>query len=221
VVPGASHEDFGINLEYAEEVLRAASATVDAMGRHVKVETAIQWGQVDTLLTEESVPAAMICVGSVGIGRVARKFLGSTAGALAEGAHCPVAIIRSDGQEHSTDRGYIAVTVSDDFDNDAVVHMAMQEARLRTAPLLALGMWRPGRRAIPDKQLDRRLGRWMHRYPDVHVDQVPAPRGAAGYLETTSEPVRLVVVGRADALDVARFVGSHNCPGVSVLVARS
>ena len=37
----------------------------------------------------------MICVGSVGIGAVAREFLGSTAAALAEKAHCPVAIIRT------------------------------------------------------------------------------------------------------------------------------
>ena len=36
----------------------------------------------------------MICIGSIGIGQVARRVIGSTADAVAQKAHCPVAIIR-------------------------------------------------------------------------------------------------------------------------------
>lgn len=92
-------EDFRLDVEYAEAALRAASAAVEATGKPVKVDTAVLrgWGYVDAPLADESRDSSMMCVGSVGIGRVASMVLGSTAAALAKHAHCPVAIIRSDG----------------------------------------------------------------------------------------------------------------------------
>ena len=44
----------------------------------VTVETQILWGPPDTALIDESHGAAMVCVGSLGIGPIARKLLGST-----------------------------------------------------------------------------------------------------------------------------------------------
>ncbi len=217
-----SHEDFGLTIEYAEQVLRNASATIEATVRPVKIETATEWGDVENALIEESFGAAMVCVGSVGISRAARLLLGSTAAALAENAHCPAAIIRSDGDAQPTDDGWIAVAVDDDFGTDAVIHMAMEEARLRGAPLLALAVssWAFGE--MPYDQLDRRLGKWVERYPDVHVQPVAAHHGAAAYLETFVEPVRLIVIGRSQAGELTRLVGPHNHPvcACSVLVVR-
>lgn len=80
--------------EYAETSLRAATAAVKAAGKPVKIETDILWGAVSAVLIDESRTAALVCVGSVGIGAVARELLGSTAAALAENAHCPVSIGR-------------------------------------------------------------------------------------------------------------------------------
>jgi nucleotide-binding universal stress UspA family protein len=76
---------------------------VEASDLPVKTGTAVMRGDVGSVLLTESSGATVVCVGSVEIGRVANVVLGSTAAALAEHAHCPVAIIRS--EEHAPPRG--------------------------------------------------------------------------------------------------------------------
>lgn len=137
--PTSPADDFRLEVEYAETALRAASAAVERTGKTVKVDTSVRTGHVDAVLIEETRDASMICVGSVGIGRLASKVLGSTAVGLAEHAHCPVAIIRTDPDEPPQEGGWIAVVIDDAPDNDAVVCQAMEEGRLRNAPVLALG----------------------------------------------------------------------------------
>lgn len=191
----------------------------------MKVETVVRRGDLDTTLISESRTAAMICVGSAGIGTLARMLLGSTVSALAKHAHCPVAIIRAHNDVSGSDDDWIAVVVDDSPDNDAVVQQATEEARLRTAPLLALGVRLSGFGEIPYDQLDRRLAAWLPRYPTVHVHPVAAPDGIAHFLASYDKPVRLLVVGSADAEDVGRLVGAHSHPILghaesSVLVVR-
>lgn len=210
-----------LDTEYAETALRAADSALHALGKPVKVETAIVHGPLDRALIDESDGAAMVCAGSVGIGRFARRALGSTAAALARKARCPVAIIRSDHDSPASDSGWIAVVVDDSPGNDAVLEHGFREARLRGAPILALGVWRWGLGDIPYPQLDRRLARWVSEYPEVHVLPAAARRGAAEFLTHCDEPVQLAVVGSAEADAVARIIGplSHGeHAGSSVLV---
>jgi nucleotide-binding universal stress UspA family protein len=61
-------DDVRLEIEYAETSLHAVTAAVKATERPVKVETDILWGPVDSALVDESKSAAMMCVGSVGIG---------------------------------------------------------------------------------------------------------------------------------------------------------
>jgi nucleotide-binding universal stress UspA family protein len=125
-------DDFGLEIEYGEDALRDASALLGSAGK-LKLDRAVLKGRVDAVLTEESVGASMVCVGSVGIGWLASKLLGSTAASLAKHAHCPVAIIHSD--EYGPDgRGWIAVVVDNETGNDRVIGQAIEEARLRGAP---------------------------------------------------------------------------------------
>lgn len=164
--------------------------TVHDMGRPVQVETAIVRGRADYVLIDESRWAAMVCVGSEGKGPCARMPLDSTAAALAKHAHCPVAIVRSGGTPQ-TDSGWIAAVQNDAPDNDAVVHRAMEEGRLRRAPVLLI---------------DMRLDSWVRRYPDVHVQIVAARRGGTRRDDNRSDTIQLAVVGSADAEHVARLV---------------
>jgi len=78
-VISADDDDYPPETDYAEEALRAARAAVHVGGKAVTVDTAILSGGVDSTLLHESQAAAMICVGTVGIGRIATRFLGSTA----------------------------------------------------------------------------------------------------------------------------------------------
>jgi Universal stress protein family len=175
-------------------------------------------------LIGESRHAAIICVGSIGIGQVARRVIGSTADAVAQKADCPVAIIRYNRDADESGSGSIAVVVDESPDNDAVLEHGFREARLRGAPILALGVWRWGLGEIPYHQLEHRLGRWVSEYRDVHVRPVAARGGAAEFLTNTQESVQLAVVDSSDADKVARMVGpitphfGHS--GRSVLVVR-
>ncbi|KKC03846.1 universal stress protein [Mycobacterium nebraskense] len=217
--------DESLDIEYAQTSLRAADAALQAMGTPVKVECDIVRGSSESALIDESRHAAMVCVGSVGTGWVARKVLGSTAGTVAQKAHCPVAVIRSGRDVAEPDGGYVAVAVQESETNDAVLEHGFREARLREAPILAMGVWRWGLGEIPYRQLDHRLGPWVSRHREVHVQPAAARRGAAEFLTHTQEPVQLAVVGSEDADKVARMVGpitphpgGHT--GCSVLVVR-
>ncbi len=221
--PADGTGDDSMEVGYAQASLRDADAALQAAGKPVKVECDIMRGSPEGILVDESRSSAMVCLGSVGIGRIARKLLGSTADAVARKAQCPVAIIRSDGQR--PEPGWVAVVVDDSTANDAVLEHGFREARLRRAPILALGVWRWGLGEIPYRQLEQRLGRWVSRYPEVHVMPAAARRGPAEFLAHTEESVQLTVVGSEDADKVARMVGptgSHlsGHGGCSVLVVR-
>ncbi len=221
----AAAGDESLDIEYAQTSLRAADAALQAMGEPVKVECDIVHGSPESALIDQSRHAAMICLGSVGIGWVARKVLGSTADAVARKAHCPVAIIRSNREGAESDSGWIAVAVDESPGNDAVLEQGFREARLREAPIVAMGVWRWGVGEIPYRQLDHRLGPWVSQYREVHVQPAAARRGAAEFITHTQESVQLAVVGSEDADKVARMIGpiTQRLPGhtgCSVLVVR-
>jgi nucleotide-binding universal stress UspA family protein len=221
---GQNLGDETMDIEYGETALRRASAALHAMGEPVKIECDLVQGTPDGALIKESDHAAMICIGSVGIGAIARKVLGSTAESVAKNAHCPVAVIRSVGDGDQPQAGSIAVVVDESPGNDAVLEHGFREARLRQAPILAMGVWRCGLGEIPYDQLNRRLSRWVNEYREVHVQPAAARQGAADFLATTQEDLQLAVVDGSEANHIARIVGPHRPhfghAGYSVLVVR-
>lgn len=146
-------------------------------------------------------------LGSAGLGRFARKVLGSTADTLARKAHCPVAIVGTDHDVSAPSSGWVTVAADDSPSNDVVLEHGFREARLRKAPILALGDWRWEVGGVPYHQLDCRLDRWVSQYPDVHVRPAAARRAVVEFLVHTDEPVQLAVIGSRDAGDVARIIG--------------
>jgi nucleotide-binding universal stress UspA family protein len=222
--PDGPATDDSLDIEYGETALRAACAALHAMDEQVKIETDIVHGSPERVLIDESRGAAMVCIGSIGIGQVARRVLGSTADVVAQQAHCPVAVIRTDRRAGESPSGWIAVVVNDSPDNDAVLEYGFREARLREASILAMGVWRWGAGEIPYDQLDHRLGRWVAQHPEVHVLPAAARHGAAEFLANTQESVQLAVVSSSDSDKVARMVGPINPhfgrAGCSVLVVR-
>ncbi len=216
--------DESLDIEYGETALRAVCAALHTLGQQIKIETELVHGSPKSVLIDESRHAAMICMGSIGIGQVARRVLGSTADSVAQNAHCPVAVIRSNRKGEESPSGSIAVVVDDSPGNDAVLELGFSEARLRGAAILAMGVWRWGLGEIPYRQLDHRLSRWVAQYPDIHVRPASARQGAAEFLTSAQEPIQLAVVSSADAGKVARIVGPitphFGHTGCSVLVVR-
>lgn len=211
--------------DHAESSLRAARLAVEETGLPVKIDSAVLYGDVDCALIAESSNATLICAGSVGIGRVANMVLGSTAAILAEEAHCPVAIIRRDEKSPALEAGLIAMVVEDRPGNRDVVRCAMEEARARQAPVLALCV---GRRALFERSRDkfyRRLDGLLRRFPDVEVEVVTTRLGVTRYLQERIGAVQLIVIDSGDAGRVTQLVGPRGLPilrhaDCSVLIVR-
>ena len=193
--------------EQAQDALRLAFAAIEDQSGSVPFDEVVRCGSAPSVLLEESRSAAIICVG--GAFRHGAP-LGITATTLAERAQCPVAVIRSIDAFTVPDGGVVAVVLDDDPDNDAVVHQAMKEGRLRHATV---------------RQIDRRLNSWVRRFPDVHVDIVAAGKGPGTPDSHDRELPQLAVLGRRDAASVAGVV-TPNChpivgyPDCSVLFVR-
>ena len=216
-----SMEDYRRDVEFAEISLGAAQSAVQATGKPVKVETAIESGLSSVKLISESRDADLVCVGCTGMGGYARALLGSTAADVAEKAHCSVAVIRASDGRPSQDINWVIVTVNDAPDSEAVVEGAMVEAALRRAPVLAVGV----ESKDVDHDLERRVQGLRRRHPDVHVYPVATHDGIARFLQDNRERVQLVVIGSSDAGQLARVVGPHGHPlyrhaESSVLVVR-
>ncbi|WP_396928171.1 universal stress protein [Mycolicibacterium sp.] len=208
--PAARADGFGDDTIPAESALYRAEMVVHDMATPVRVETAIVEGNPACVLIGESRMAALVCVGSAGKGPCTRMPLGSTAAALAKHANCPVAIVRC-GAAPPTDTGWVAAVQNDEPDNDAVIHWAMQEGRLRRAPVLLI---------------DTRRDSWIRRYPDVVVRTVATRDARTRSNVGDSDSIQLAVVGLADADHIAELVWHDYHPllgdaGRSVLLVRN
>ncbi len=227
-----SSDTRGPESQYAETALRAATAAALAAGKPVKVETAIEPANPQDLLIDESHSAAMICMGSVGINRFAANVLGSTAQAVANGAHCPVAIIRSRARssgptDHpSAHQSWVVAAINELSDCDDVLELGFAEAALRNTGLIAVVMPWWTEDAERNTLMDATIDNWSARHPGVPVQTWIASRSLAEFIADSEDSVQLVVVGRADAHQVSRLVGpvdglsrfDHN--ECSVLVTR-
>ncbi|WP_422747848.1 universal stress protein [Mycobacterium sp. WMMD1722] len=210
-------------LGYAEAVLHAAASVVDSRAGSL-VQTEILWGAAVDELVAESTHAALLAVGSLGMGRIARTILGSTAAAVAGAAACTVAIIRPDAYGVAP-AGWLTVVFDESPDNDKVVTAAMQEARLRGNRVFAVAARRDGPELSYDA-LDRRVAELTTRFPDVRVALVATSNGIARFVaENWHEGICMVVIGDTDADAIPRLVGpcgdGHvRHAGCSVLLVR-
>lgn len=203
----------------AEAAIHEAATAVETAGRQVKVETEIAEGRPTATLLEASRTAALLCVGAVGIRHLEHSRVGSTAAALVADAHCPVAIVRDSERAGPRGPGWVVVELDDSPDSATVLSCGVEEARLRGAALRVLGSWQSRYTDVHDShavadgnrmvraQLDRRLSRWKHRYPDLDVRPVPVHGSALHYLAKHAAEIQLVVVGARNAESVGELIG--------------
>lgn len=204
---GGDHRE----VDDAEQALRSAAAVAAEVGTPVAVQTAILWGPVSIALIDESKTATMLCVGAVGADGHPGEVFGATAAALAENAHCPLAIIRGPrgGQTHGTD--WIVVAVNDHPDNGAVIECTLAEARLRQAPVLAVGVGSEDLGENTYDDLDLRIAKWKLSNPDIRIHGVASVGSLGQFLENhADESVQLAVLGENDVDQIAYLVWSRN-----------
>lgn len=205
-------------LAIAENAIRYAFTAVEAADKPVKIEVEITQERAITSLIRASASAAMVCIGAVGAYHFRPGRVGSTAAALAVSAHCPVAIIRGQGDRSARHAHWIVVDAPGSADNGALLGMAIEEARLCNSPLRAITCRQTEIRDIGDAgvggdgdrrilaNLDRRLAGWTRRYPDVRVESAVVHGSLLDYLAENGRSVQLLVVSARDHERLERLV---------------
>ena len=152
-----------------------------------------------TALTRASHSAALMCVGAVGL-RPRHARVGSTAAAVMSSAQCPLAIVREYDSVLRRTGGWIAVQLNQSPYNSVLIEQAVQEARLRRAPLRALttSQTRVGASVGDRAAGDRQLEAWIRRYPDMDISSVTLDGTIVDYLAEHAPSVELIVVGADD-----------------------
>jgi nucleotide-binding universal stress UspA family protein len=206
-------------LAIAENAVRFAFTAVEAAGKPVKIEVEITQERAITALIRASASAAMVCIGAVGAHHFQPGRVGSTAAAIAVSAHCPVAVIRGHGDRAARQAHWIVVDAHGSADNGALLGIAIEEARLCSAPLRAITCRQNGVRATGDKgvtadddrrmraNLDRRLAPWTRRYPDVRVEYAAVHGSVLDHVAENGRLVQLLVVSARDREHLEQVVG--------------
>ena len=199
----------------ARSALRTAVTELQSAGRAglPAIRTEVVAAGPITALLEAGRGAAMICLGAVGRRHFDHDRLGSTVSALVASARCPVAVVPGGDRPAA---GWVVVELDQRPDSAAVLQFAVEEARMRAAPLRVLGAWAddghgPHSGAESERlvrvQLDRRLETWKHRYPDLDVAPVAVRGSGLSYLIEHRDAVQLVVIGVNNSAGVAELLG--------------
>jgi nucleotide-binding universal stress UspA family protein len=206
-------------LAVAENAVRHAFMAIEAADKPVKIEVEITQERAITSLIRASASAAMACVGAVGAHHFRPDRVGSTAAALAISAHCPVAIIRGQGDRAARHARWIVVDAQGSADDGALLRIAIEEARLRNSLLRAITCRQTRVSGIGDEDtagdgdrwilanLDRRLALWTRRSPDVRVESSAVHGSLLDYLAENGRSVQLVVVSAREHEDLGQLVG--------------
>jgi nucleotide-binding universal stress UspA family protein len=158
-------------------------------------------------LLAESRSAAVLVLGSRGLGGFSGLLIGSTAVALAAHAHSPVVVARGVRRE-----GPVVLGVDGTPAGESAIAFAFAEASIRGTSLVAVHTWTDllletafagGATALDfaplaqqaEEVLGERLAGWQEKYPDVAVTRNVSRAAASHALLHHAEYGQLVVVG--------------------------
>jgi nucleotide-binding universal stress UspA family protein len=210
------------DLATAEIAVRQAFTAVEAKDTPVKIEVEILQERPVRALKEASRWAVMLCVGSLGLKHSSQGHIGSTAAALATSAHCPVAIVHGHAPPPNTKR-WVVAELNESPTSDGALRRALEEARLRQAPLRVLTTWQSRYTDIHDSRavaegnrlakarLDRRLEEWRTRYPDLDVEAVAVHGNLLNYFAANAESIQLLVIAHDRAHGITELLGPPGC----------
>jgi len=221
-------------IDQARKTLSASLSGSDSLEMH----TEIAYSCVMPTLVDASKDAAMIVVGSQGLGALGRLLLGSVTTALTQHAHCPVAVIHSDGSVARDSNAPVLLGIDGSPASESATSLAFDEASRRGVGLLALhawsdvgvfpilGMdWRDSERK-GQEILAERLAGWQEQYPNVHIERLILCDKPSRWLVQESKRAQLVVVGSHGRGGFAgMLLGSVSCAvaqsvAVPVIVVR-
>ncbi|HEX3588694.1 MAG TPA: universal stress protein [Pseudonocardiaceae bacterium] len=196
-------------LESAEaEARREVDELAATFRDSIEVGTEVLVGPAIPLLVDASKDAALMVVGSRGLGGFTGVLVGSVAAALAAHGGCPVAVVRA-----SSSAGSVVVGVDGSPASEAAVALAFEEASLRGVDLVAVHTWRENAsdaafvaaiepvldldqlQREAEETLAERLAGWRENYPDVTVHRAVSRDRPVHALLAAADGASLLVVG--------------------------
>ncbi|MGQ4615100.1 universal stress protein [Nocardia sp. R7R-8] len=200
-----------LRLREADEAIeRAADAAVAAAHavRDITIGTEIRTAHIATALIERSRSAAMLVVGTRGIGRVQRVLLGSVSTAVARDADCPVAVVPAETPLWDrANTGPVIVGVDGSTAEQAAIGVAAMEASLRGVELVAVHTWGGVEplaaigtdwaelRRTEEALLATSLAGWQEQYPELTIRREVVRDRPERQLLERSRHGQLLVVG--------------------------
>jgi nucleotide-binding universal stress UspA family protein len=170
----------------AESAVRYAAMAVESLNQPVKIEVEIIQDRPVAALLAASNSAAMVCVGALGVNRATGRRAGSTLSALVARSHCPVTVVRQQSRR-TTETGWVVTEFDASPEGAVVLGHAVDEARLRMAPLRVLTSELPG--------VERSLERYRRLYPDLSIQAVAWPGSTSNYRARHAASIQLLVLG--------------------------
>jgi nucleotide-binding universal stress UspA family protein len=192
----------------AERILAEAVAEAERAAPGLSVEGVITDGTAAAVLLHEARRAALIVLGTRGLGGFGGLVIGSTAVQVATHASCPVLVVRGVSRVEAP----VVVGVDGSELSDLAIGFAIEEAARRGTDVVAVHAFRypvslqPGD-MVPlvydedalesdeGRLLAESLAGWCERYPDVRVGRKVVRASAVRVLVEESKTAQLVVVG--------------------------
>ncbi|WP_372661324.1 universal stress protein [Amycolatopsis kentuckyensis] len=186
--PPRQHDE--LLLEHIDRRLGRAAEIARDRAPGVRVETAVRLGLAVDLLLEEAADAALVVLGSHGLGGLRGALVGSVALRVAAEAPCPVVVVPG----HQPIRtGPVVAGVDRSESSEHALRFAFDAADAARAPLLVV---HAGDDPAERQELEARVASWTGRYPDLEVfTQVVEDRVPERALRHAAPDARLVVVG--------------------------
>jgi nucleotide-binding universal stress UspA family protein len=198
----------------AEDFLLDAATLARAIAPGIEVSTELVVCAAAARLIEESQDAAMIVVGSRGLGGFTGLLVGSVGVQVSSHAHCPVVVVRygPPDEEPGPAAGRVVAGVDGSASSEAVLEFAFEEAAMRGAGLTVMHAWTAPVSTGPGdllplvydvdsvnedeaRLLSELLAGWQEKYPDVPVRRLVLHRPPAKELVRLSRGAELLVVG--------------------------
>lgn len=193
-------------------IVDAAAARARREEPELDIEPIVKLEATGPALLEASESARTIIVGTRGLSGLASAFLGSISSLVARHASCPVVVVRSSGEaEPAPVSGPIVVGVDGSESSAQAVELAVREAALRDATVVAVHAWSDvplstmdpiaqvrglfDEAEVADAVLSEQLAGYTTDYPDLNIEHaVMLDKPDAAILERAAG-AQLVVVG--------------------------
>src|SRR3954470_2606456 len=164
--PRRALDDSELLLEHVHEWLRRAAEEAREWSPGVRVETSVELGLAVDVLLAESPDAALVVLGSHGLGGLRGALIGSVALRVAAGAACPVVVVPG---HRPVRTGPIVVGLDLSDSSEHALRFALDEAALLRAPVHVVHA------GTAQRDLETRIASWARKYPALEITPRAVP----------------------------------------------